>query len=78
MAAEHEPEASLNVHRGDFLLFVTSLAVAATPAFGQDVAPAVGVADNGTHSAASIPDFSGIWSYPYCCGFEPPLSDPAR
>jgi len=27
-----------------------------------------------TQGTASIPDFSGTWSYPYCCGFAPPLS----
>ena len=25
---------------------------------------------------ASIPDFSGTWVYPFCCGFGPPLSGP--
>src|SRR6516164_10753704 len=25
---------------------------------------------------ASIPDFSGTWVYPFCCGFAPPLSGP--
>jgi hypothetical protein len=27
-------------------------------------------------TAASIPDFSGIWGHPYLPGFEPPLSGP--
>src|SRR5580704_1486961 len=25
---------------------------------------------------ASIPDLSGTWVYPFCCGFIPPLSGP--
>src|SRR5215831_3298519 len=36
------------------------------PAFTQDR----------NQSAASIPDFSGIWSHPYWPGFEPPASGP--
>jgi hypothetical protein len=57
----------------DFLLVVT-LAAAATPSFGQTVAPAVGPAAGATPGAASIPDFSGIWAHPYLTGFEPPPS----
>jgi hypothetical protein len=51
-------------------------AAAATPALGQAVAPAVGPASSGTQTAASIPDFSGIWAHPSLPGFEPPASGP--
>src|SRR5438552_1668402 len=61
--------------RQSFLLLVT-LAAAATPALGQAVAPAAAPAHGGTPSAASIPDFSGIWSHPYLTGFEIPFSGP--
>jgi hypothetical protein len=40
------------------------------------VAPTVGLADSGAHGAASIPDFSGLWSHTSWPGFEPPLSGP--
>jgi hypothetical protein len=62
--------------RGTFLLLATLAAAAATPALGQAVAPAAGPANIGTQSAASIPDFSGIWSHPYLTGFEIPFSGP--
>jgi len=64
----------MNMQR-DFLLLVTLAAAAATPCLGQTGAPA-GPASSGTQSAASIPDFSGIWGHPYIPGFEPPLSGP--
>jgi hypothetical protein len=63
----------MNVQR-DFLLLVTL--AAATPAFGQTAAPAVGSASGATQGAASIPDFSGIWWHPSLPGFEPPASGP--
>jgi hypothetical protein len=66
----------MNVQGGDFLLLVTLVAAAATPALGQTAAPSVGAAGGGTQSAALIPDFSGIWGHPYLPGFEPPLSGP--
>jgi hypothetical protein len=59
----------MNVHR-NFALAL-ALTVTATPAPGQDVAR-----DNGTQSVVSSLDFSGTWSHPYCCGFDPPLSGP--
>jgi hypothetical protein len=68
-------EGSMNVQRRDFLLSVTLAAAAATPVLGQAVVPTVGPADSGTHGAASIPNFSGIWGHP-SLGFEPPLSGP--
>src|SRR5580704_14173302 len=68
-------EGSMNVQRRDFLLSVTLAAAAATPVLGQAVVPTVAPADSGTHGAASIPNFSGIWGHP-SLGFEPPLSGP--
>jgi hypothetical protein len=60
----------------DFLLLVTLAATAATPALGQNVSPAIGPASRGMQQAASIPNFSGVWSHPYWPGFEPPASGP--
>jgi hypothetical protein len=56
-------------------LLSLSLAVAAMPALGQMAHPAE-PAGNGTQTAASIPDFSGIWAHPSFPGFEPPRSGP--
>jgi hypothetical protein len=63
----------MRVWRRELLLLVT-LATAATPALGQTVAPAVGPTNSGTQTAASFPDFSGIWDHPFLPGLEPPLS----
>jgi hypothetical protein len=60
----------------NFLVMVTLAAAAATPAWGQTVAPAVGPAGSATQSAVSIPDFSGIWGHLSLPGFEPPASGP--
>ena len=65
----------MGVRRRDFLLLAT-LAAASVTAFGQAVTPAVGPTGSGAQSAATIPDFSGIWSHPYWPGFEPPASGP--
>jgi hypothetical protein len=65
----------MNVQR-DFLLVVTLAAAAATSVFGQSVAPAVGVADSGKESGASIPNISGKWIHPSIPGFEPLSSGP--
>jgi hypothetical protein len=66
---------SMNAHL-DFLLLVTFAASAAMPAWGQAVVPSAGPAGSGTQSAASIPDFSGIWGHLSIPGFVPPLSGP--
>ena len=68
----------MGVRRRDFLFLATLTAVAAsvTAAFGQAVTPLVGPTGSGAQSAASTPDFSGIWSHPYWPGFEPPASGP--
>jgi hypothetical protein len=60
----------------DFLLVATLTAAAATPALGQDAAPGVGAATSAMQSAASIPDFSRIWSNSLGPGFSPPASGP--
>jgi hypothetical protein len=65
----------MNVQR-DFLLVVTLAAAAATPVFGQSVAPTVGSANSGRGSGASIPDISGKWLHPSIPGFEPLSSGP--
>jgi hypothetical protein len=59
-----------------FLLLMTLAAAAATPASGQVLTPTVGPANNGKESAASIPDFFGLWAHPSAPGFEPPASGP--
>jgi hypothetical protein len=60
----------------DFLLVATLTAAAATPALGQDAAPGVGAATSAMQSAASIPDFSRIWSNSLGPGSSPPASGP--
>jgi hypothetical protein len=69
--------------RRDFLLLAALAAAAAfvtagfgQVALGQAATPAAGPAGRAEQSAASIPDFSGIWSHPYFPGFEPPASGP--
>ena len=60
-----------------FLLFAIFTAAAATPAWGQALAPAAGSATSGAQGAASIPDFSGMWGNPFLTGgLEPPPSGP--
>jgi len=65
----------MTLQRRDFLLVVALAAAAATPAFGQLVAPTVAPADS-KQSAASIPDFSGMWVHGSIPGFEPLPSGP--
>ena len=66
----------MTLQRRGLLLVVTLAAAAATPAFGQAVVPTVGSADSVGESAASIPDFSGIWVHGSIPGFEPLASGP--
>ena len=47
----------------------------APPAAGQGTAPAVATSGGAAQSAASIPDFSGLWAHPGL-GFGPQLSGP--
>jgi hypothetical protein len=60
----------------DFLLLATLTAAATTPALGQDAAPAASAASTATQSAASVPDFSRLWSNTLGPGFSPPASGP--
>ena len=66
----------MSLQRRDLLLVVTLAAAAATPALGQAVVPTVGSANSGGESAASIPDFSGIWVHGSIPVFEPLASGP--
>jgi hypothetical protein len=59
----------------NLLLAVAFTAAAAMPALGQTPS-AVVTAGGETHSAASIPDFSRIWTHPAFPWFEPPASGP--
>jgi hypothetical protein len=70
-----EREVAMTMQR-NFLLSVTLAAAFATPAWGQTVTPAVEPVARAAQSAASLPDFSGIWAYPFCCGFQGSLSGP--
>jgi|SRR5580704_14863357 hypothetical protein len=60
----------MNAKRRGYLLLM--ILAAATPAWGQTLAPAGGPADGG----APIPDFSGVWWHPSLPGFEPLASGP--
>jgi hypothetical protein len=64
----------MNVQRNLLLLLI--LAAVASPASGQQAAPASGEANSGSKNAASIPDFSGIWRHGSLPWFVPPASGP--
>jgi hypothetical protein len=67
----------MNAPRWEFLLSVTLAAAAATPAVGQEAAPAVGQArTSGIQGGSSIPDFSGIWAHLTWPDVEPPPAGP--
>jgi hypothetical protein len=67
----------MTVGRPDFVsLLILAPAAWVTPAFGQSAAPASAPASSGAQSTPSIPDVSGTWVYPFCCGFASPLSGP--
>src|SRR5215471_15585407 len=67
----------MTLQRQDFLLVVAlAAAAAATPALGQAVAPTVASANSNEESAASVPDFTGIWVHGSIPGFEPLASGP--
>src|SRR5579864_7016820 len=59
----------------NFLRFVAAGMAAAMPAMAQ-TSSAAGPAGREPHSAASIPDFSGVWTHPAFPWFEPPASGP--
>ena len=66
----------MNIQRRNFLLLATLAAAAATPALGQEATPVVGAASSVTQSAASVPNFSRMWSNSLGPGFSPPASGP--
>ena len=60
--------------RSRVLLYATAAAIAAIPAFAQDL-PAGGKSA-AANAKASVPDFSGTWQHPSFPWFEPPASGP--
>jgi hypothetical protein len=66
----------MGVGRRRFHISMILAAAVAAPALGQTAAPAAESASGATQGAASIPDFSGIWTHPSLPGFEPPASGP--
>src|SRR6266581_2442191 len=58
-----------------FLLYI-ALAATAMPALGQTIASESGPASGVTNGAASIPEFTGVWTHPAFPWFEPPASGP--
>jgi hypothetical protein len=69
-------EVAMTMQWRQLFLLGALTAMAVTPAVGQTSAPAAGLADSGTHAAASIPDFSGVWRRSGLPWFEPPASGP--
>jgi len=59
----------------NFFLFVAMATMAAMPAMAQTT-PAAGPATSQTQSAASVPNFSRVWTHPSFPWFEPPTSGP--
>src|SRR5712671_4256772 len=64
----------MNVQRNLLLLLI--LAAVASPASGQQAAPAAGQTNSAKKSVASTPDFSGIWRHGSLPWFVPPASGP--
>src|SRR5262245_26526892 len=62
--------------RGNFPLWASLAAAAATATLGQDAAPAAAAASSAKQSAASIPELSGLWANSLGPGFSPPVSGP--
>ena len=67
---------SMILRQRNLLLAGTLAMAAATPVFGQTLAPTVAPANSGKESTASIPDFSGTWIHGSIPGFEPLRSGP--
>jgi len=66
----------MNLQRRDFPLLFTLAVAVAVSTWGRAVTSAAGQADSNTQTAASIPDFSGIWAHLSWPGIEPPASGP--
>ena len=64
------------MQRGNFLLWASLAAAAATPALGRDAATAAAAASTARQSAASVPDLSRLWGNTLGPGFPPPASGP--
>jgi hypothetical protein len=63
--------------RNFFVSVTLAAAASTTPAWAQAVVPSAGPAGSATLSAASVPDFSGVWAHPSAnSGFEPLPSGP--
>jgi hypothetical protein len=62
--------------RPRFLIAMTLAGAVATPALAQTVTSGAGPAGGATKGAASIPDFSRVWTHPGFPWFEPPASGP--
>jgi hypothetical protein len=62
--------------RGGLFTLATLIVTAATPTLGQTATQAAAPIGGGNQSAASVPDFSGIWGRPSFPGFAPPLAGP--
>src|SRR5215467_7533158 len=58
----------------NFLLVAAMATAAARPAMGH--APSAGTTVSKTHSAASVPNFSRVWTHPAFPWFEPPAFGP--
>jgi hypothetical protein len=58
------------------LLLLATLAAVASPASGQQAAPAARQANIGPQSAGAIPDLSGTWRHGNLPWFIPPASGP--
>jgi hypothetical protein len=65
----------MNSRWGLFTL-ATLIVTVAMPALGQTAPQAAAPIGGGSQSAASVPDFSGIWGRPSFPGFAPPLAGP--
>ena len=59
----------------DFLLCAAVAMAAAMPATAQTPS-AAGPASHENHGAASVPNFTGVWTHPAFPWFEPPASGP--
>jgi hypothetical protein len=66
----------MTLHGQNLLLVVTLAAAVAAPAFGQAAAQTAAPGNSSTESAASAPDFSGLWVHGSIPGFEPLASGP--
>src|SRR5712671_7737422 len=64
----------MNVQRS--MLLLVTLAAAVTPALGEQLAPSATPAKIGAQTAASVPDFSGLWRHGNLPWFIPPASGP--